>query len=175
MSLNTQISLSFVSHETSSGDISTEMRVTPASYSLVLSDGTGANQSQIAWSKKWVIDDEDFLYLDALTDSRGTISFSAIKAIYIKNIGPDQVQIAGGASDDWMLGPFGAVKDTTVQGNTVGSVFLIPSGGVLFTTNPSAAGWPVTSVSNGLGFFASSGTGIGVTLDVVIVGEGTIS
>ena len=48
MALNSQINISLIAHETSSGDLSQTIRVTPASYAAALTTGTGANQAQVA-------------------------------------------------------------------------------------------------------------------------------
>ena len=50
MPLNAQVAVSIVAHETAAGDLSRQMRVTPATYAMLFTDGTGANQAQVVWS-----------------------------------------------------------------------------------------------------------------------------
>ena len=76
MPINAQVLLSVLSHESTSGDISQTLRVTPATYALSLGDGTGANQAQVAWSdsRTFPAGGEDSFAIRSLTDDRGTVS-----------------------------------------------------------------------------------------------------
>ena len=134
MPINAQVLLSILSHESTSGDISQTLRVTPATYSLSLGDGTGANQAQVAWSDAGTIaaGADDILNVAGLTDDRGTVAFTAVKLIYIRNTGPVPLNLIG--NGDWATGP-------QKLPNT--SNYEIPAGGCWVATNPTAAGWSV--------------------------------
>jgi hypothetical protein len=159
MPLNAQISLSIIAHESTSGDISRQMRVTPAIYAAMLTDGTGANQAQVVWSTTEAIGDSGGidLVLAALQDDRGTVSFTALKAIYVRNVGSGQL---GVSAVSWSDPPFsGAIN--------------LESGSVLAFVYPSAAGWPTTS--NGAKLEIINNTEPTTTVEVVFIGEGTIT
>jgi hypothetical protein len=86
MSLDAQILLSILAHETASGDISRTLRATPATYSLSLSDGTGENQAQVVWSDARTLSGaSETLNASSLSDDRGSIALTALKAVYVKN------------------------------------------------------------------------------------------
>lgn len=165
MALDAQILLSILSHESSSGDISRTLRVTPASYSLVLSDGTGANQAQVAWSDSGSIDPEGDVApnLAALADDRGTVAFSSIKLIYIRNTGAASINLIG--NFDWDTGPQ-KLPDT--------SNYEIPPNGVWLATNPSAAGWSV-GASNEYLTMSNGNPTTAAAYEILLIGEGTIT
>ena len=157
MPINAQVLLSILSHESTSGDISQTLRVTPATYSLSLGDGTGANQAQVAWSG--VIATPATVNLKSLTDDRGTVSLSAIKTILVVNDGPDDLRWNGGS---WAAGPLGTPS---------GSSYGVPAGGAWIATAPSATGWAVGGAPQTM-LFDSTGT---ATFSIILIGEGTIT
>lgn len=159
MPLNAQISLSIIAHESTSGDISRQMRVTPAIYAAMLTDGTGANQAQVVWSATETIGDSNVVNLTfaSLQDDRGTVSFTAIKAIYVRNAGGGQLGVSGVS---WSTAPFSGSID-------------LESGSVLAFVYPSAAGWPTTSAGANLEILNNTATT--TTVEVVFIGEGTIT
>jgi len=167
MALNAQILLSILAHESSSGDISQTLRATPASYSLTLGNGTGANQAQVAWSDSRTIGAgaDDQLFVKSLADDRGNVDFSAIKLIYIKNTGAVLLTINGGDPLPWAAGPFGL---------DAGSSVSVPAGGVLMLTNASAAGWAVSGALEQISFSNTSETVAG-TYEIILIGEGTVT
>jgi hypothetical protein len=165
MPINAQVLLSVLSHESTSGDISQTLRVTPATYSLSLGDGTGANQAQVAWSDAGTIaaGADDILNVAGLTDDRGTVAFTAVKLIYIRNTGPVPLNLIG--NGDWATGP-------QKLPNT--SNYEIPAGGCWVATNPTAAGWSVGASPKYLTIQNQSGS-TAATYDIVLIGEGTIT
>ena len=165
MPLNAQVLLSILAHETSSGDISQTLRATPATYSLSLTNGTGANQAQVAWSDAGTIDSQGDHTPDirALTDDRGTISFSAVKLIYIKNTGSVALNLVG--NGDWNTGPQ-KLPDT--------SNYEVPAGGVWLATNPTAAGWTATGASKYITIQNQSAS-TAATYEIILIGEGTVT
>jgi hypothetical protein len=163
MALSAQISLSIISHETTSGDISSQMRVTPATYAIALADGTGVNQAQVAWSSSSTASGSsaDELVMQSLSDDRGAVSLSAVKAIYIRN--KSTLYRLSITIDNWTS------LDTTVLPFNL----LIPAGGACVYMNPTAAGWATTASSAML--LIAEGEGQSVEYDIMLIGEGTVS
>lgn len=147
MSLSAEILCRIVGIETDTADVATNTRVTKADYFLALSDGTAANQAQIIYSDLRTSGGTDTFQLSALSDTRDgasvSIVFTAAKVLYIENTH--------------------ATYTLTVTGAYSGSV---PPGGVLLSTNPTAAGTTVSAL------YVSST--VGATYKIVIVGEGSI-
>ena len=151
MALNAQILLSILAHESDAGDISRTLRATPATYALALTDGTGANQAQVAWSDSRTVTaaaDYDFPNASGFTDDRGTVSFTVINAIYIRNTGP--------------------VTMTFSFPDVIGELFL-QAGAAFFISRSDAAGWTVGAVS------VFNPNALDGTYDIVLIGEGTIT
>lgn len=167
MALNAQILLSILAHETSSGDISQTLRATPATYSLSLANGTGANQAQVVWSDSGtVLAGSDLQFsLSSLADDRGTVSMSSVKLIYIRNTGSIALTSLPATPSDWPGGPFSL---------TEGSTLSVPPGGALLWSNPSAQGWAVGDPLNQLAF-SNLSESTATTYEIIIIGEGTIT
>jgi hypothetical protein len=167
MSLNAQILLSVLAHESESGDISRTLRATPAAYAMTLSDGTGANQAQVVWSdSRTVASTPDDIDLAAISDDRGTVAFSSIKAAYIKNThASSQLDIIAGdaVANSWAGFGYGD------EGGA--SSLMVAPGGVAFIANPTAAGAAVSASLRILRINATPG----VTYDIVLIGEGTVT
>lgn len=148
MSLSAEILFNIVAVETDSGDIAATNRITRADYFKALSDGTGADQAQIVWSDTRTIFGTDTLQLSSLADARDgaavTVSFSAVKAVFVENKS--------------------TLYSLTLTGAFSGSV---PPGGMLAVVNPTADGSTASTL------FVASASG-SATYDLVIVGEGTI-
>ena len=166
MSLDAQILLSILAHESSSEDISRTLRVTPASYSLSLGNGTGANQAQVVWSDSRTLSSAETLSLNNLTDDRGTVAFSSIKLLFLRNTGAADVVVstdATGEPENWSSGP--------AKGGTPDAV-TVPPGGAWIATNPSASGWAVGSADDyAIGLVADAAT----SYDIILIGEGTVT
>lgn len=165
MALDAQILLSIVAHETSSGDISRTLRATPASYSLILSNGTGANQAQVVWSDSRTIEaaGEDTPNVAGLADDRGTVAFTAVKLIYIRNSGTVPMNLIG--NGDWATGP-------QKLPNT--SNYEIPAGGCWLATNPTAAGWSVGASPKYI-TIQNQSESTAATYEIVLIGEGEVT
>ena len=168
MALDAQILLSILAHETSSGDISQTLRVTPATYSLAISDGTGANQAQVVWSESGTIPtgSSGEIDLTALADDRGTVAMTSLKAIAFKNVSAQApISLSQPQNGAWEAGPYGTGE--------VG----IPPGGMALFVSPTAGGWPVAAgpqiidIANAAAF----GSGLVATYDIVLIGEGTVT
>lgn len=150
MSLNAQITLSVLAHETSAAGLSSSLRATPVSYSASLSDGIGAGKAQVVWSaSRTILGGSETLNLASLQDSRGgaqaAVSVTAVKAIYVRNTHASAAITLSG-------GPFPAGGTT------------VAAGGVYFQSDSTAAGLPAGSV-------AVSGS----SYEIVIIGEGTVA
>lgn len=172
MALTAQIALSILAHETSSGDLSRTLRATPANYAIRLTDGTGANQAQVVWSdeRSFSTASQDDIDLRSLSDDRGTVTFDAVKALYIKNRHSSQIEIVQGV---------GLANSWTGLGYAdeagLGAV-IIPAGGAIALVAPDSSGLQV-SQSGGYGKvlrIIASGAGT-ATYDIVLIGEGTVT
>lgn len=160
MPLNAQISLSLVAHESTAGDISKQMRVTPATYAATLTEGTGANQAQVVWSDSaTVIEGNDYSFTFAnLVDDRGTVTITALKAVYMRNTGTAAVVVEPYL---WGSGPFS------------GTIDLLPGAAFVFVAT-TAAGWGTTGSGASI-LVSNTNSGIDVPVEVVLIGEGTIA
>lgn len=160
MALNAQIQLSILAHETSSGDISRTLRATPVSYALSLADGTGANQAQVVWSDSHAIPaggdySPSGVGFASFQDDRGTVSFSSVKAFYLRNTGSVSLTIEGDAWPELGLGASAAVHP----------------GATLFFARPDAAGFATA----GRVLTISNLSGSAGSVDIVLIGEGSVA
>lgn len=163
MPLNAQILLSILAHETSAGDLSKTIRVTPANYALSLANGTGANQANLVYSISGAFDE---IYNTTgvgftFSDERGSGSFSAIKLVYIRNVG--NINLFWVMNGAWPNGP--------VSGSLGGSEMAIRPGGALLYFAPDAAGWPTTGGQLRLACEPETIA----SYELILIGEGTIS
>lgn len=150
MALDAQILLSLIAHESSSGDISRTMRATPAGYSLTLTDGTGAAQAQVVWSDaRTLAGSTDALDASSLTDDRGTVSLTALKAVYIRNTST------------------ATLTATPSAAAAFGGTYHIRAGGAAVSVASDAAGMAA-------GTLTVAGSA-GQTYDIVLIGEGSVS
>lgn len=153
MPLNAQVAISIVAHESSSGDMSRTLRVTPASYAAAISDGTGANQAQVAWSdSRTLAGSSETINLSSVSEVRdgatATISFTAVKALYVNNKSTATLTLTGAAA--------GASSGRSVE-----------AGAVVVDVIPSAAGRSVSSI-------VVSGSA-GSSYDIMVLGEGSVT
>lgn len=161
MSLEGRINVDVLFHEKSTSTLSNQLRATASTYSMPLTDGTGANQSQVTWASAGtnVGSTADELFVQSLIDDRGTVSMTAVKAIYIRNKSAAyslRVTVDNWTSLDSALNPFNLV---------------VPAGGVCVYTNPTASGWATASGSALL--LISSAEGQSVDYEIILVGEGS--
>ena len=167
MPLNAQLTLSILAHETSSGDLSRTLRATPVSYALSLADGTGVNQAQVVWSDSRTVETTaENLDLRSLSDTRDgaavTVSFTAVKAIYVRNTHATNLLLVGGAT-----------APNAAGGLPLGVATPLPPGGVYCVVAPSADGYGVNpSIAVNARFAGSGGS---CTYDIVLIGEGTVT
>jgi hypothetical protein len=151
MSLDAQILLSLVAHESQEGAIARSLRATPATYSLTLADGTGEAQAQVAWSaSRTLAGASETLNAAALTDERGAVSLSALKAVYVKNASTVTLTVT----------PSGSAS-------AFGGTHHIRPGGVAVAVAPDATGMPAGE--------AVVAGAAGAAYDIILIGEGTVT
>jgi hypothetical protein len=177
MALNAQILVSIIAHESSGDGIAQTLRATPATYALALTDGTGANQAQLVWSdSRTATNDGDVLDLTALADDRGTVSFTAIKAVYVRNTGAVALLLNRHSFDNGNVTPANSWAsmleyDAGVCEDAAPAI-AVPAGGAFAITAPGGSGYPVSSSSRNL---AVAAPGSSTTYDIVLIGEGTVT
>ena len=143
MSLDAQILLSLLAHESSSSDLSRTLRVTPVSYSSILS-----SQTQVAWGDSRTLSaGTDTINAASLPDSRGTVTMTALKAVYIKNTST------------------ATLTATPSPAGAFGGTYTIRPEGAVVAVAPDATGLAVGTLTV---------TG-GQTYDVLLLGEGSIA
>lgn len=152
MALNAQVNLSLLAHETSGGDLSNTIRVTPASYNAAIGEGAGANQAQVVWSATRTLSGaSQTLNMAALPSVRdgvnATVTITAVKALYVRNTGTAALSFAGA--------PFPAGGQT------------VAAGAVAVQCDPSAAGMAASGVT-------VTGSA-GCAYEIMLIGEGSIS
>lgn len=152
MALSAQITLSLLAHETDAGDLSSGLRVTPASYAIALADGTAASQAQVAWSDNRTLSgSSETLTLSSLSDVRSgatvTVTITAVKAWYVRNRGASSLALSGA--------PFPSAGLT------------VAAGAVAMQSDPSAAGMSASGVT-------VTGTS-GGNYDILLIGEGSVA
>ena len=153
MALSAQVNLSLVAHETSNGDLSRTLRATPAAYTAIFADGTGAGQAQVVWSDaRTLAASSETLNLASLADTRdgaaATVTLTGVKSVYVRNSHASASLTFAGA-------PFPA-----------GGVTVAP-GGALVQVDPTATGLSVGTVT------VTGSTG--ATYDIVLIGKGSVS
>jgi hypothetical protein len=134
------------------------------SASLAWLSGSGAGQCSKIYSDSFSVSQSTNTDLDlsgSLAGVYGTVVFTAIKGILIvagTNTGLGNLTV--GNVTNGIVAPFGAATHS----------FAIAPGGVLFTANPSAAGFAITAGTADLLRIATAATAGTYTFDVVIWG-----
>jgi hypothetical protein len=150
MALDAQILLSILAHETSSGDISQTLRATPATYSLSLTNGTGANQAQVVWSDTRTLSgSSETLNASSLTDDRGSVALAALKAVYVKNSSTATLTF------------------TPASAAAFGGTQHVRAGGAALAVAADATGMAA-------GNLVVAGSA-GQTYEIILIGEGTVT
>lgn len=132
------------------GDIVKEIRTTPLRYYVSFTDGTAANQAQVVWSdSRTLANGAETINFSSISDTRDgaavTVSFTAVKAVVVRNSHASLNVTFSGAFTAWPLKP----------------------GGMVTIVDPSADGVATPT----LGVSGSAGS----TYDIIIIGEGTVS
>lgn len=151
MSLNAQVMLSALVHESSEDGVSRSLRATPAAYSLTLSDGTGASQSQVAWSSKRALAGaSETINVASLPDDRGTVTMTSVTVFFLAN----RSTAALTATPSGAAGAFGGTHH-------------VRPGGAAIAAAADAGGMPAGSL-------VISGSA-GQEYEIVLVGRGSVS
>lgn len=150
MPLSAQISMNVLVHESSAGDLSQTLRVTPVSYAASVADGVGTGKAQVSWSDaRTLAAASETLSLSALPDVRGgapaTVTLTSVKCWAVLNKGNSPIVLAGS--------PFPAAGMTVTAGSV--NVHSAPAG-------VAASGVTVTGT-------------IGGAYEILLVGEGSVS
>lgn len=131
--------------------------------------GTGANKANQHWHDDRSLSsgaNDDLDLAGGLTDIFGTtVTFTIVKAIYIKNKSTtDALRVGGGGANEWV----GATTPFLATGDKL----VIPPSGELLLQCPTAAGWPVTAGSADVLRLTHPGTtSAALTYDIFILGE----
>lgn len=125
-----------------------------------LAEGDGLNEVELAYTLTQTASSSATATLSVLSlyDERGTVAFSAVKLIYLKNRGPGTAWIGGtfpfGDSDELELSP----------------------GAITLSCDPSAAGFPVDTTGTALSTFTvRAGDASTVAVDLILLGEGSVT
>lgn len=163
MSIEGNINVSALFHETTGGGLASQLRASSASYALPITDGTGANQAQTAWSSSASASGTfaNDLTIQNLPDDRGEVYLTSVKVIYIRNKSSTYSLLV--TFNNW----------TSLDSALLPINLNIRPGGVFVYTNPTASGW-TTDGSSTMSLIAE-GEGQTVDYDVLLVGEGTVS
>lgn len=151
---------------TNSNDMGVPTHEFTEAFSLLLENGTSANQANNCFSDERTLAASSSESLDlagGLTNGLGqTLTFTATKAILvIASAANTNDVIIGGAGSNTFTGPFEHSSD---------KLGLKP-GGMVMLVNPSAAGWAVPAGTGDILQMANSGSGSSVTYRIVIIGE----
>ena len=131
----------------------------------VLSDGTGANQAKQVFTDQRTLaasGSENIDLSGVLVNAFGTVlNFAKIKAIIISaaSANTNNVHVGGHASAafiNWVTDAAANIK--------------VKPGGIFVLTAPDANGFAVTATTGDLLTIANSGSGTGVTYDIVLIG-----
>ena len=150
MSFSADVLIRAVAVETATGDLVRDIRTTPFDYYVSFAPGTAANEAQIAWSdSRTLASGAETITFTSIADTRDgaavSLNFSAVKAVVVKNTHPSLTVTFSGAFTAWPLKP----------------------GGVVVIVDPSADGVAGPSL-------VVSGSA-GVTYDIIVIGEGTVT
>ena len=131
-------------------------------------NGAGANQGNQHWHDNRSVSSgaDDDLDLNAtLTDAFGaSVTFTKVKALYIRNKSTtDALRIGGGASNEWI----GAATPFLAAGDKI----VLPPGADMLLRCPTAAGWTVTAGSADTLRVSHPGTtSAAISYDIAILG-----
>ena len=155
LALDAQVLLSILAHETSSGDISRTLRATPASYSLSLAYGTGANQATQVWSDSGSVDANGTTFnttalADVVAGVQTQKNFGNLKCVYVRNTS---------AAASMTL--------AFAQWTGLPSSMIIRSQGVFIAIAPNTNGYATA----GLGHSFTLSSSIGASYEVLLIGH----
>jgi len=159
MGLTAKIALAISATLAGAPDVGSASYSISEKFETLLRDGTGANQAKNVFA-------DDFAVVGAGTQTYdvaggvvnglgATVTFTAIKAIIIKNTGAAAITFGGGSN------PLGAFFANAADQN------VIPAGGLVALVDPTAAGQPVTAGTGDI--ITLAGTDFSGT--IIVIGE----
>jgi hypothetical protein len=165
MSLTSRLVARLVASQTNSLDLADGSFPLSLSTAVDLADGTGAGQADRLFSDQRTITASGSESIDlagSLVDAFGaTLTFARIKALYVAAAaGNTNNVLVGGAGSNGFVNWVSDVSD----------VVVVRPGGVLLLAAPDATAYAVTAATGDLLKIANSGSGTGVTYDIVIIG-----
>jgi hypothetical protein len=162
VTLEADILFSIVATETDAVDYAKDVRTTKVENFTKLTDGTGNNQAQFAWSDSRTVafGEYDTINTSELTDERGTLIVQTIKLIYIKNTGTGEIVFPALGADPWSA--IAKTDDGYPQS------FALPSGTTAIFLRPAASGLSGGTITA----YAVSGA---ISYDIFIIARGTIT
>lgn len=126
-----------------------------------ITEGDGLNQIEIAFSQSQTAASNATSTISVLSlyDERGTVAFSAVKLIYLKNRGPGTAMIGG-------TFPFGD-----------GDELELSPGAISLASDPSATGFPVATTGTAFSTFTFRAAADSATcaVDLILLGEGSVT
>lgn len=162
---NSTITLSVAGTLVNALDLGDVTQALANTTSIVLTDGTGANQAKSVFADTRTLAASATENLDlsgALVDAFGaTIAFTKIKALIFK--------ASAGNTNDVLIGGAGANACFSFFNASTDKVRVKP-GGMFALVAPDANGYAVTAATADLLTVANSAAGTGVTYDVIIIG-----
>jgi hypothetical protein len=133
---------------------------TEDAFAPAITQGTEENGVQVGFTDTYTASTSATATFSVLSlyDERGTVAFSAVKLIYLKNRGPGTAWIGG-------TFPFGD-----------GDELELSPGAVTLSCDPSALGFPVDTTGTAFSTFTvRSGDASTVAVDIILLGEGSIT
>jgi hypothetical protein len=160
MAISALITLNIAANEVTTSPGLTFQIATADDFAPDLTEGTELEQVELAYSQTQTASTSATATISVLSlyDERGTVAFSAVKLIYLKNRGPGTAWIGG-------TFPFGD-----------GDELELSPGAVTMSCDPSALGFPVDTTGTAFSTFTfRSGDETTVAVDIILLGEGSIT
>jgi len=166
MGLKSAMAISASAQLTNAQDLGSASASTPFTRSVNLSSGTTAGKADRSFSDRRVLAasaTEDLDLSGALLDALGgSAAFVRIKGLIIS--------ASSGNTNNVVVGAAGSNAWAALL-NAAGTLTLKPGATVAFMAGVGdAVGWPVTAGTGDLLKIANSGSGTGVTYDIVVIG-----
>ena len=134
---------------------------TQDAFDPTIIEGTEENGVQVGFTDTYTASTSATATISALSlyDERGTVAFSAVKLIYLKNRGPGTAWIGG-------TFPFGD-----------GDELELSPGAITLACDPSATGFPVDTTGTAFSTFTFRAGADSATcaVDLILLGEGSVT
>jgi len=161
MAISALITLNIAANEVTTSPGLTFQIATADGFAPDLTEGTELNQVEIAFSQSQTASSNATSTISVLSlyDERGTVAFSAVKLIYLKNRGPGTAMIGGTFRFD------------------DGDELELSPGAVTLSSDPSATGFPVDTTGTAFSTFTFRAAVDSATcaVDLILLGEGSVT